>query len=759
MAGNYSGVVTLLHCDGTNRDPFRDSSLSNHRATSYGDTYIDTSGTDQYGGTNGAALLDGAGDALSVPDSDDWNLAAGDWGMECWFKRASADSNRHALISRFYGAENGRSFLVRIDNDGLLDAIAYNGASALGEVRDVGDVDDTDWHHVLFTRWGGNVYLYLDGAHLGTDTISGSVYDSNEYVTFGGRDREWTNPFSGNMGEIRLVGGTSPIADSADPLYIASGTPADGFTPPTSAYTSGTDGGIDANCILAMHLNEPGPTIITDSSYSGSHTLGALGDAQIATDQYVFGTASLLLGDNNFGTAPSDSDFRFAGDDFGIDFRSRFTSVASSIGLFDNRASAITRAGMSWDQANGWLSFVAISGGTSFDVQADWSPSVDTWYHIAVMRSGDFFHIYVDGTDLTSSGGTDSSNYPNIIAPFEFGRYTGASVTWYLPGWIDEFRIVNGVAPVNVTNDPLYIATHSLSDGFTPPVEAYSAQFWREWGMGAKRDYTVGHVSQLDAERDQERPFHVAQMQAKRDTTAFSIAQLNSCYYLSGGYKELSATALRNNIVMREAEADAKRENLKMRDSRICAHSENYTKLGYYVWSRDMSDDSLTNHGYIDQGGTELTGVTLADGTYHIELRPSGYFWPEARDAEIYAAKIVDGSLAWWLPPVEDLTANRQSGKTRLRWRWPGYSGAQTPDSFGLWFGTAAGVDTSGTSTGTVEYEAAGVYQYTRTHATAEVAAVASVLNGTVGDVTEIALSIPSSALPPVIPQWVEEST
>lgn len=517
--------------------------------------------------------------------------------------------------------------------------------------------------------------------------------------------------------------------------------------------------------VLLLHCeDDDAGTDIIDSSFSGSHTITANGAAQIDTAQYVFGTSSLLLGTNNFGTTPDDQDFNFGNNDFGIDLRARFTDVSGNIGICQQYASARSRAGLIYDQANGWLALNVTTGGaTVIDVQAAWSPQIDTWYHIAVMRSGNYFHIYVDGTDLTSSGGTDSSLYPNIAAPYSVGRYTGGGgTTWYVPGWIDEFRMVNGTAPVTYSSDPLYICPcsgTSLSEGFNPPSEPYSEITYYTSAIEGNRDYTVPRTSEIDALRNFERDRVVSSLDSLRDNTVMKVAEVDTQRDYSGGYITAEVDALRDSSAMRVSELDANRDRLSMVNARVEAHSERHARLGYYVWSRDMADDSLTNEGYIDQGGTELTGVALADGTYHIELRPSGYFWPEARDAEIYAAKVVDGSLSWWLPPVEDLTATRQSGKTRLRWRWPGYSGAQTPDSFGLWFGTAAGVDTSGTATGSVEYEAAGVYQYTRTHATAEVAAVAGVLDGTVGDVSEIDLTIPSSALPPVIPQWVEEST
>ena len=73
-----------------------------------------------------------------------------------------------------------------------------------------------------------------------------------------------------------------------------------------------------------------------------------------------------------------------------------------------------------------------------FDISGDntarvaWSPSTDTWYHIAVTRnatSGDV-KFYVDGSQQGSTQSTDSGDIDNSTAPFNIGaRYGLAIVT------------------------------------------------------------------------------------------------------------------------------------------------------------------------------------------------------------------------------------------------------------------------------------------------------------------------------------------
>jgi hypothetical protein len=43
------------------------------------------------------------------------------------------------------------------------------------------------------------------------------------------------------------------------------------------------------------------------------------------------------------------------------------------------------------------------SGGTNRTGHQNWTPSLNTWYHIAVVRNGDVFTTYIDGTSIGST--------------------------------------------------------------------------------------------------------------------------------------------------------------------------------------------------------------------------------------------------------------------------------------------------------------------------------------------------------------------
>lgn len=70
-------------------------------------------------------------------------------------------------------------------------------------------------------------------------------------------------------------------------------------------------------------------------------------------------------------------------------------------------------------------------------VSAPWTPTVGTWYHLAVTRDGDLWTLYVDGAVLGSS--TNAATLPEIAAPVRLGyAEANESGVFALDGSLDE---------------------------------------------------------------------------------------------------------------------------------------------------------------------------------------------------------------------------------------------------------------------------------------------------------------------------------
>lgn len=207
-----------------------------------------------------------------------------------------------------------------------------------------------------------------------------------------------------------------------------------------------------SNLKLLMHFDgSDASTTFTDEI---SHSLTAFGNAQLDTAQYKFGTAS-YLGDGTGDYVQTDStssDFSFGTGDFTIAMWVRFNTLGTNASL------ALTRVGSGgnyWYLGKGNTNkFNFASGNTSF-IETTSTYSADTWYHLAITRSGTSLKLWVDGSEAGSA--TNSTDFSSVQKLNIGGNDSEGSVS--LDGWIDELIICKGTAVWTST--------------FTPPTLAY----------------------------------------------------------------------------------------------------------------------------------------------------------------------------------------------------------------------------------------------------------------------------------------------
>lgn len=213
-----------------------------------------------------------------------------------------------------------------------------------------------------------------------------------------------------------------------------------------AAYVSSDpdiEGGIDSYTKLMLHANgEDGAQTYTAET---GQTVTFVGTAQLDTAVKKFGSACLLLdGDSDYLTIPDSSDWDLGTDDFTIDFWVYFNTLPASgaqVGLVSH-----------FDGSTGWATYLYNVSGTltlylySFDdavnINKATTFSTATWYHIAIVRSGNSWYWFKDGTQIGTTG-SSSGSLQSATTPLKIG-YRGDS--GYLDGSIDEFRLSKGIA-------------------------------------------------------------------------------------------------------------------------------------------------------------------------------------------------------------------------------------------------------------------------------------------------------------------------
>jgi len=369
---------------------------------------------------NGASLYNGVdADAnyVSAADSADWNLGSGNYTVECW-AYATALGSFNKLVGQWaYNGSNAANSwtLETVGTD--MEAYAITEAGLL-LIAQGAAFTINQWHHVALVRNGNNHNIYIDGVAGSTTSNSGTFVDGNGPLEVGSFSQLSGGSWDGYITDVRLVKGTA--------VYTSN------FTPPTAPLTAIT------NTKLLLNMAD-GQAI--DSTTHNNVTL--YGTAKTSTAQKKFGTASLLLdGNSDYAVFPHSLSNDIAGAGnwtvelfFRIADRTVYQQLAGMgtgfqmyCGATDNKMGLAV--GTSSTATNAY--FVSAEGGTITN---------DTWHHVATVKNGTSYKLYLDGTAVIS--GTSASNVVTGTQSWVVGAYklNGASAAGYTNGYIDEFRV------------------------------------------------------------------------------------------------------------------------------------------------------------------------------------------------------------------------------------------------------------------------------------------------------------------------------
>ena len=224
-----------------------------------------------------------------------------------------------------------------------------------------------------------------------------------------------------------------------------------------------------ANVSLLLHGNgADGSTTFTDNS-PNAFTVTGFGNAQINTAIKQFGTGSIKLdGNGDYLTTPDNIDYQFGTGDFTVETWVRFNSTSGFVPILANGRGASVSHDMNWSvfYQTDSIYFTKFVANVQTDFIFAWNPSINTWYHLAITRSGTSIRAYIDGNQIGSTQTSSLSFSGATLNPeFNVGRLlTGpsGSVSNFLNGYLDDVRITKGVA--------------RYTSNFTPPTAQFPDQ-------------------------------------------------------------------------------------------------------------------------------------------------------------------------------------------------------------------------------------------------------------------------------------------
>ena len=393
-------------------------------------------------GTNGGSgYFDGTGDYLIAPTNAAFDFGSGNFTVELWFYNLIQNSN----YQRIFGINTGsgttnESIVFEIDTSGVK-LFAINGSTAYGATTSTALGQNT-WNHLALVRNGNTVTGYINGVSAGSSTMTVAVnFASGAFPQLGAwhQSGSYSRFINGYISNARVVNGTA--------VYTAN------FTPPTAPLTAIT------NTSLLCNFTNAG---IFDSA--SGNDLETVGNAQVSTTVAKWGTTSMAFdGTGDWLVVPNRQTLRLGSANFTFEFWfyptnltgvKQILNTSSGVGSTNCSYAVITNGtsllyylsstGTTWDIASG------VSGGTV---------ALNTWYHIALVRNGSTFNVYLNGTAGTST--TSSASLFAFTSPLGIGSDLGSTPT-PMVGYIDDLRITNGYA--------------RYTSNFTAPTAAFPLQ-------------------------------------------------------------------------------------------------------------------------------------------------------------------------------------------------------------------------------------------------------------------------------------------
>jgi RHS repeat-associated protein len=276
------------------------------------------------------------------------------------------------------------------------------------------------------------------------------------------------------------IGTASPGNGSATVAFTAPAN--DGNSAITSYTATSNPSGLTGTGVPA---NEPGALLHFDTTGGDvlGHNFGFVYGASISTTYYKVGNGSLSLnGSLQLLYTASSPDFDLQGDftiEAWVSYNTVSTSVPQALIGRDNGAGSQNKWCLGLNILSpGYFSLHRNSPtGVQHNLNWPWSPSANTWYHLAMVRSGNNWTVYVNGASLGTI--VDANPMPLTTAQLTIGALGEA--IWYMNGYIDEMRIASGTA--------VYLSNFMPPTGQLSPVKGNSGSIFVS-GLTAGTAYT-----------------------------------------------------------------------------------------------------------------------------------------------------------------------------------------------------------------------------------------------------------------------------
>jgi len=428
---SITGTVSLLTCQ-SNR--FVDNGPNNFTITRNGSTSVQAFSPFAPANavsplvTGGSGYFDGTTDYLATPSDAAFGFGTGDFTIETWIYNLGGNTERT---------------LVCVDTTNGLNFWLYGAGGTIGIGRRGVDVNNTfgptpplnAWSHIVLARSNSVVTCWVNGVVSGTQSQANSInyvagpLNVAAIATYGGTE------FKGNIAGLRILKGTALYSPSQAVIPIPT-------TPPTAI----------PNTSLLLNFTN-GAAVDATGKGIAETIAGTQLTVTKATNNYLTGGASVkMTGSGDYIKYAPSVLHDIAGGDFVIEGWFYFTDLSADRAMVSKYGNSSETGGglgyvLQWFQSGSALRFVL--GNSSGDqlYTWSWSPSINTWYYVAVSRNGTNGRAYV-GTSGTANqiGSTLTLVTNDLVSPNSLQVGKTHTVAQYLLGYTSSIRITKGSA-------------------------------------------------------------------------------------------------------------------------------------------------------------------------------------------------------------------------------------------------------------------------------------------------------------------------
>jgi len=371
----YGNTIALFHMDENTGTQIYDESRFSNNGTISGATWV--------AGKNGIGLsFDGVNDYVALANNLP-NLT--DFAVEFWFTKCNA-ARGHAFSS---GSSSSNNLMFDF-NDGGYGVWVYWMSNGAKYVRTATTYNDGNWHHLLVTRSGSAVTLYMDGVSKATTTdstaiVAGSIRIGDNYGSY---------PWNGSLDEVAIFNRSLSTSEVLAHYNAGKAKHAD-WTPDGKWNSAMTFDGVD-DYVLPRNDTTLYPTNFTIASWVNFSSLPTYAGGVCEARYPIF---------SNY--------------DYGYNLAIRKTGAAG-------------------------LSYYSTAG-SSNSVSSNALLLPSQFNYVVVTKNGGDLSIYVNGQ---LSGQSNSSLIPvyyalDALHVPEVGRLYCGGGRYYFNGSIDELRIWN----------------------------------------------------------------------------------------------------------------------------------------------------------------------------------------------------------------------------------------------------------------------------------------------------------------------------